>query len=54
MSDGFEMFIGAVVMVIAMAFVVLGYGMGQYAIASDCKTFGAFEHREVYECKVKK
>ena len=54
MNDGFEMFIGGIVMVIVMVFVFLGYAAGQSAIASDCKTFGAFEHGEVYECKVKK
>jgi hypothetical protein len=54
MNDGFEIFIGGMVMVIVMGFVALGYAAGQSAIAGNCKTFGAFEHGEVYECRVKK
>lgn len=54
MNDGFEMFIGVVASFCGLALIGLGYAAGQYQIANHCKTFGAFEHGVIYECKEKK
>ena len=54
MNDGFEVFIGIVVCLVAMFFIGIGYGLGRNQIANHCKTFGAFEHGVIYECKEKK
>ena len=53
MKDGFEVFIGIVVSITAMSLIGFGYAMGQYQIEKHCKTFGAFEHGVIYECKEK-
>lgn len=53
MNDSFEVFIGIVVSIVALCLIGLGFGLGREQIAKHCKTFGAFEHGVIYECKEK-
>lgn len=53
MNDGFEVFIGVAVCIVAICFIGLGFGLGRENVANHCKTFGAFEHGVIYECKEK-
>jgi hypothetical protein len=59
MSDSFigavEMLIVVGAMLCGATLVALGYAAGKYAVADDCKTFGAFKSvGAAYECKEKK